>query len=97
GTGYSSLSHLMHFPVDYLKVDKSFVMEMAQRQDRADVVKTIKAMADSLSIKAIAEGVESIEQLELLQALGYEYGQGFLFTKPMAADELAEYLRTHRA
>ncbi len=83
GTGYSSLSYLHRFPVNYLKIDRSFVSRMADANDNAEIVRTIVTLARNLGMEVIAEGVETQEQLEQLKALGCEYGQGYLFSRPV--------------
>ena len=88
GTGYSSLSYLHSFPIDMLKVDRSFVMHIEEQSKNLEVIQTIVRLAHGLGMEAIAEGIETPRQLEFLQALGCEYGQGFLFAKPLRATEI---------
>ena len=83
GTGYSSLSYLHRFPVNYLKIDRSFVSRMTDENDNAEIVRTIVTLARNLGMEVIAEGVETQEQHEQLKALGCEYGQGYLFSRPV--------------
>ncbi|MFM2430390.1 MAG: hypothetical protein RLZZ511_1603 [Cyanobacteriota bacterium] len=83
GTGYSSLSYLQHFPVDILKIDKSFIRLIHDRMQDGEIVKTIIALANSLGVSTIAEGIETEEQLGHLQSLQCQYGQGFLFSRPL--------------
>jgi diguanylate cyclase (GGDEF)-like protein len=83
GTGYSSLSYLHRFPVNYLKIDRSFVSRMTDASDNAEIVRTIVTLARNLGMEVIAEGVETQEQNQQLKALGCEYGQGYLFSKPV--------------
>jgi diguanylate cyclase (GGDEF)-like protein len=83
GTGYSSLSYLHRFPVNYLKIDRSFVSRMTDANDNAEIVRTIVTLARNLGMEVIAEGVETQEQHEQLKALGCEYGQGYLFSRPV--------------
>jgi len=85
GTGYSSLSYLHRFPLNYLKIDRSFVMRMATDNDNA-IVKTISTLAHNLGMQVIAEGIETEEQHQQLRELGCEYGQGFLFSRPVDCD-----------
>jgi diguanylate cyclase (GGDEF)-like protein/PAS domain S-box-containing protein len=87
GTGYSSLSYLHQFPFDNLKIDRSFVSRMSDAPERAAIVRTIVHLAKSLSMDAIAEGIETQAQLSGLRAMGCRYGQGFLFSKPVPAPE----------
>lgn len=88
GTGHSSLSCLHEFPLDVLKIDRSFVMNVKHVRDYAALLQAILALADNLNLQVVAEGIEDAEQLTILQALGCEYGQGFLFSKPIAAEEI---------
>jgi diguanylate cyclase (GGDEF)-like protein len=83
GTGYSSLSYLHRFPIDTLKVDRSFVSEMETGSENGEIVRTIIALAKTLRMNVVAEGIESIHQIHQLQILGCEYGQGFLFSRPV--------------
>ena len=82
GTGYSSLSRLSRLAFDKIKIDKSFVNSLATQEDALNIIKLITGVAKSLNMKAIAEGVETQEQLESLQALGCDFAQGYLFSKP---------------
>src|SRR5215211_2685516 len=83
GTGYSSLSYLNRFPVDTLKIDRSFVTSMNEADENLQIVKTIITLAGNLGMQVVAEGVETEEQLEQLRSLKCQYGQGFLFSKPL--------------
>lgn len=83
GTGYSSLAYLQSFPIDTLKIDRSFISGIEQQDKNLDITRTIIALAHSLELDAIAEGVETQEQLEILRSLGCEYGQGYLFSPPL--------------
>lgn len=87
GTGYSSLSYLHRFPIDTLKIDRSFVSEMESGSENGEIVRTIIALAKTLQMNVIAEGIESIHQLHQLQILGCEYGQGYLFSRPIPVPE----------
>ncbi|MFW0973754.1 putative bifunctional diguanylate cyclase/phosphodiesterase [Leclercia pneumoniae] len=82
GTGYSSLSRLSRLAFDKIKIDKSFVHSLSAQEDALNIIKLITGMAKSLDMKAVAEGVETQEQLESLQALGCDFAQGYLFGKP---------------
>ncbi|MEH2211659.1 EAL domain-containing protein [Nostoc sp.] len=84
GTGYSSLNYLHRLPVDSLKVDRSFVNQIQSGKKNHQIVETIVALSNHLELDAIAEGIETEEQLEHLQHLGYKFGQGYLFSKPMS-------------
>jgi diguanylate cyclase (GGDEF)-like protein/PAS domain S-box-containing protein len=88
GTGYSSLSHLQQFPVDILKIDRSFLHRMHQGSQETALVRTIIALAKLLSLATIAEGVEDAHQLQQLRELGCDSMQGFLFGRPMSAEEI---------
>lgn len=83
GTGYSSLSYLKHLPIDTLKIDRTFVRDMAADTNDAAIVRAIVAVAKSLGMILMAEGIESQEQLDGLRELGCEYGQGFIFSPPV--------------
>ena len=89
GTGYSSLSYLHRLPLDELKIDRSFVMEIKSVDDRAAIITAIVAMAHSLGLSVVAEGVETEVQLALLKARGCDEFQGYLKSKPVPADEFA--------
>jgi diguanylate cyclase (GGDEF)-like protein/PAS domain S-box-containing protein len=93
GTGYSSLSYLDRFPIDSLKIDRSFVSGAGADQSLGSVVQAIIGMAKALKIQVIAEGIETPEQAAWLQELGCRYGQGFLFAKPAPAEELDAVLQ----
>ncbi|MDX2215375.1 MAG: bifunctional diguanylate cyclase/phosphodiesterase [Oculatellaceae cyanobacterium bins.114] len=83
GTGYSSLSHLYYFPTDTLKIDQSFVRRLGHRSENDEIVRTIITLAHNLGMNVIAEGIETRRQLDLLRSLKCEYGQGYLFSKPL--------------
>ncbi len=95
GTGYSSLSYLHRFPLDTLKIDRSFTKAIGQGGDSMEIVRTILPMANSLRLNVIAEGVETAEQLAILRELRCEYGQGYYFSKPVTADEAGALLGTN--
>ncbi|MEY3870118.1 MAG: EAL domain-containing protein [Microcoleaceae cyanobacterium] len=84
GTGYSSLSYLHRLPVDNLKVDRSFVNQMQEGRRNHQIVETIVTLSEHLKLDTIAEGIETLQQLERLQELGYKFGQGYLFSKPLS-------------
>jgi len=87
GTGYSSMAYLHRFPLDYLKIDRSFVMDIENTADALEIVRTIKTLAKQLGLRVIAEGIENSNQLNLIRSLSCEYGQGFLFSKAVPADQ----------
>src|SRR6185437_7547938 len=89
GTGYSSLSYLRSFPFDKIKIDRSFVKDLAQRPDCSAIVRAISGLGRSLKITTTAEGVETIDQLDWLRAEGCDQVQGFLFSAAKPAGEIA--------
>jgi EAL domain-containing protein (putative c-di-GMP-specific phosphodiesterase class I) len=93
GTGYSSLSYLHSFPFDVLKIDRSFVSRMADGDQALQIVRTIVELARVLGMDVVAEGIETCEQYRLLRQMGCRLGQGFLFARPMAANDIAHLLR----
>ena len=95
GTGYSSLSYLHRFPLDTLKIDRSFTSAIGQGGDSLEILRTILPMANSLRLNVIAEGVETAEQLAILRTLRCEYAQGYYFSKPVTAAEAAALLEKH--
>ena len=92
GTGYSSLSYLHRFPIDTLKIDRAFVMQMAENEENIEIVRTIVVLAQNLGMDVVAEGVETKEQLALLRELGCENGQGFLFSSPLGVGEIDQFI-----
>ncbi len=92
GTGYSSLRYLQQFPVDVLKIDKSFVDGVARGKHDAALARTIVALGEMLALRTVAEGVEHAAQSELLRAMGCEFGQGYLFARPLDGDALRALL-----
>jgi len=89
GTGYSSLNYLKHFPVDRIKIDKSFVADVNRKESDAAIIEAIVSMAQSLSLRVVAEGVENSDQLHSLSKLGCDEVQGYYLAMPMHADDLA--------
>jgi EAL domain-containing protein (putative c-di-GMP-specific phosphodiesterase class I) len=89
GTGYSSLSYLPRFPLDSLKIDRSFISRMMEDDE---IIRTILTLGRNLGIKVIAEGVETIEQVVKLQELGCEFAQGYYFSVPVDAQEATDLL-----
>ena len=92
GTGYSSLAYLQRFPVDVVKIDRSFIANMTERSESAELVNTISLMARALGMQVVAEGVETQAQLELLSDLNCRYVQGYLFAKPLNAEEATAFV-----
>ncbi|MDN4491956.1 sensor domain-containing protein [Ureibacillus aquaedulcis] len=90
GTGYSSLSYLNKYPLDSLKIDKSFVIGMNQDHENTAIVKTIIAIAKQLELRVIAEGVEGQEEASYLNEMGCDYGQGYYYSRPLPASEFEE-------
>ena len=98
GAGYSSLSYIKHFAVDGLKIDRSFVTDIAISPENVAIVQAIIAMARGLGIRVIAEGVETQAQLEVLRKQRCDQYQGYLFSVPLAADQLERrYLKGEQA
>jgi len=92
GTGYSSLSYLHRLPVDYLKIDRSFVSRMTESNENSEIVLTIIKLAQNLKMKVIAEGIETAGQFVRLKNLDCEYGQGYFFSKPLAAAAAGKFI-----
>jgi EAL domain-containing protein (putative c-di-GMP-specific phosphodiesterase class I) len=90
GTGYSSLGYLKEFPIDALKIDKSFIQDIVKNDDNAAITNTIITLAQNLNLNVIAEGVETKEQLEFLLSKNCYIMQGFYFSKPIKAEELTK-------
>jgi diguanylate cyclase (GGDEF)-like protein/PAS domain S-box-containing protein len=97
GTGYSSMAYLKKFDIDYLKIDQSFVAEIATDENSRTIAESIIVMAHKLGLKVIAEGIETEAQLALLRQAGCDYGQGFLFSPAMPADGFEQMLMSSRA
>ena len=95
GTGYSSLSYLQSFPFDKIKIDRSFVKDIADGVGSLNIVRAVAAMANGLGMATTAEGVETQEQLETVRAEGCTEMQGFLFSEPLPPDEIEPFLRRH--
>jgi EAL domain-containing protein (putative c-di-GMP-specific phosphodiesterase class I) len=91
GTGYSSMAYLQNLPVNTLKVDKSFVMKLAERDGDQKIVKTVISLAHSFNMNVVAEGVENVEALQLLADWGCELAQGYYICKPTPADNLINW------
>jgi EAL domain-containing protein (putative c-di-GMP-specific phosphodiesterase class I) len=93
GTGYSSLSYLRKFPVDALKIDQSFVRQISTVGDDTTIVSAVIGMARSLKLRVVAEGVETLEELEFLRAQQCDEAQGFYFSRPIPPERFEELLR----
>ena len=92
GTGHSCLNYLRRFPIDVLKIDKSFIQDAVESEDAAIIVEAIISLARSLQLRTVAEGVETREQLSFLVERGCTVAQGFLFGQPMSANEVVPFL-----
>jgi EAL domain-containing protein (putative c-di-GMP-specific phosphodiesterase class I) len=88
GTGYSSLNYIHRLPADYLKIDRSFVNQMQEASRNYQIVRTIIALSNQIGLAVVAEGIETSEQLKILRDLGCEFGQGYLFSKPLSVAEI---------
>ena len=97
GTGYSSLAYLRRFPVDELKIDRSFVTDLDSDPYDATLVAAVIAIGEALGLRVVAEGVETAEELAALRDLGCQYAQGYLFARPCSFDQYMEYLEGGRA
>jgi diguanylate cyclase (GGDEF)-like protein len=97
GTGYSSLAHLQKFPVDALKIDRSFVSQLQHNQEGETLIHTLVQLGKALSIETFAEGIEDQQELSLLQDEDCDKGQGFLFARPLDVDATEEFLQTWAA
>lgn len=92
GTGYSSLSYLVRFPLDYLKIDRSFIQHIGLLDEKQAVVDAIIQMSHRLKLKVVAEGVEQVQQVEILKKLGCDIIQGYYYSKPLPLDDLHEFI-----
>jgi diguanylate cyclase (GGDEF)-like protein/PAS domain S-box-containing protein len=97
GTGYSSLGYLQSFPVDILKIDRSFVTRVAAGPEESALARAIVKLAHSLGLTTVAEGIEEEDQLESLRAMGCSFGQGYYFSPPLEAADMEDVLRVARA
>jgi diguanylate cyclase len=97
GSGYSSLAYLKRLPIPEIKIDRSFVMDMANDESDAVIVRSTIDLAHNMGLKVIAEGVESQDILDLLAILGCDAAQGYHFARPMPADQIVQWLRERRA
>jgi EAL domain-containing protein (putative c-di-GMP-specific phosphodiesterase class I) len=95
GTGYSSLSYLKKFPIDIIKIDRSFIHEIPDNQDDMEITSAVIAMAHNLKLKVVAEGIETAEQLAFLRRHRCDVGQGYLFDRPIPGAELIHTLKRY--
>ncbi|HYW49974.1 MAG TPA: EAL domain-containing protein [Gemmatimonadaceae bacterium] len=93
GTGYSSLAYLREFPVDILKIDKSFIDSMSDAGNESVIANAIVSLGESLSLRTVAEGIEDVTQLRRLAELGCQHGQGYLFARPLSANDISSRLK----
>ncbi len=96
GTGYSSLGYLKRLPVNVVKVDRSFVMDIPHDRDDMEITAAVVAMAHKLHYKVVAEGIETREQFEFLREIGCDYGQGYYFSPPLYPEALVDYCRQYQ-
>jgi EAL domain-containing protein (putative c-di-GMP-specific phosphodiesterase class I) len=96
GTGYSSLNYLHSFPVNALNIDRSFIARMSANNENQEIVRTIIALAQSLKLEVIAEGVELEYQLVTIKGLDCHFGQGFLFSKPLPSDAIDTWMQSEK-
>jgi EAL domain-containing protein (putative c-di-GMP-specific phosphodiesterase class I) len=92
GTGYSALNYLRHFPIDGLKIDRSFISALPSDKNNAEIVKTIIALANNLNLDVIAEGIETTEQMEIYRTMKGGYAQGFFIFRPMDSKAIENIL-----
>jgi len=92
GTGYSSLSYLHRFPVNTLKIDRSFVGRIGEAAENIEIVRTVISLADNMGMEVVAEGIETLSQLTQLRKLKCQYGQGYLFSRPVDADSVSDWI-----
>ncbi|WP_292780516.1 EAL domain-containing protein, partial [Methylophilus sp. UBA6697] len=91
GTGYSALSYLKKFPIDYVKIDRSFVRELGTSGEDEALCRAIIVMAHSLGMQVIAEGIENQRQLRILQEMGCDFGQGYYFSPPLRPEAFVNW------
>jgi diguanylate cyclase (GGDEF)-like protein len=97
GTGYSSLAYLQRLPIDILKIDRSFVTDMHENRDSVAIIRAILSLARALGMSTTAEGIETIEAVRTLTALGCTTGQGYHFAKPLSSQDALDYFRSRNA
>jgi EAL domain-containing protein (putative c-di-GMP-specific phosphodiesterase class I) len=91
GTGYSSLSYLKRFPVDLLKIDRSFVARLGENNEDTAIVQAVVSLAHTLDLQVIAEGIETSDQMDQLRALGCDFGQGYSIARPAPPNDVASF------
>ncbi len=96
GTGFSSLSRLKHWPINCVKIDRSFVMTIPQQTNDMEITRAVCALCHALQLKVVAEGVETSEQQQFLQQLGCHYGQGYYLAKPMPLAQLTSWWQQYQ-
>lgn len=96
GTGYSSFIHLKKYPIDFIKIDRTFIDGIAEEGEDFEITKAIISVSHSLGLKCVAEGVESHTQLKILQEFGCDRAQGYFIAKPMKAEELLIWLDKYK-
>lgn len=94
GTGYSSLGYLKEFPVDTLKIDRTFIVNISEGESGIAMVAAIIALAHALKLKVVAEGVETIEEMEILKQYNCEYVQGYYFSKPLNVIDITKKMQS---
>ena len=97
GTGYSNLGYLAHFPLDTLKIDRSFVRDLPESQVARSIAQAIVSMGRSLDMRVVAEGVETIQQAQFLESIWCQHAQGYLYCKPLPADEFVSWVGSRGA
>ncbi len=97
GTGYASLSYLHRFPIDALKIDRSFIQDIQPNGEQGRLARTVITLARELNLDVIAEGVETVDQLAFLESLGCQYAQGYLISRPLPHEEVPAFLRSYPA
>jgi EAL domain-containing protein (putative c-di-GMP-specific phosphodiesterase class I) len=94
GTGYASLTHLKRFPVDHIKIDRSFVADLEKDENNAAIIAAVVSLGNSLGLKVTAEGVETEGQAQRLREMGCHNAQGYLYAKPMTASQVTQLLKS---